>query len=122
MDPSFETETLAQDSFWAGEYPRPVLAAVTIAAGALTKGAVLGRKTADDKFILSASAVGDGSEVPAAVLYEDVDATEGEQTATVVLEGMVAESALNFGTGHDAASVLWPLRAFGIHIRTIQGA
>ena len=71
----------------AGEYPR-IERIVTIAAGVdLTKGAVLGRVTASGKFALSASASSDGTELPDAILAEDVFASSNDVQAVVYFSG-----------------------------------
>lgn len=89
----------------AGDYPlahRPV----TILTGqVLTRGAVLGRVTASDKYILSLSAAGDGSNTPVMVLAEDVDATAADVVAPAYFSGEFADDQLTYGTGHDADTV-----------------
>ncbi|WP_297525135.1 head decoration protein [Sulfurovum sp.] len=93
---------------------------VTIASGAaLTRGAVLGKVTADGKYKLSASAASDGSETAYAVLAEDVDASSTDVAgAAVYIKGEFNENALNFGAGHTADSVKPQLRTVGIFVKT----
>lgn len=72
------------------------------------------------KFKLAASAAVDGSDAPVAILGEDVDATGGDKTISVMVEGYFNETALVFGTGHTADTVRLALRARGIHLRTMK--
>lgn len=117
------TEVLSTpDNLFSGHEVLPVMATVSIASGTLTRGAVLGKITSGGAFIRSASAASDGSQVPYAVLLEDVDASGGAVNALVLLAGIVNPAALNFGAGHSAATVLWPLREVGIHLRATVGA
>ncbi|MCP5136588.1 MAG: head decoration protein [Gammaproteobacteria bacterium] len=112
-------DTLSYSNLIAGDKDL-VTAKVTIAAGAaLTAGAVLGKITASGKYALSASAAGDGSETPDAILANDVDAAAADAEAVVYLEAEVNVDALSFGTGHDATSVRDALRQRGIYLRTV---
>lgn len=111
---------LTPDSLLAGHYPR-IERLVTIAAGAdLVRGAVLGRVTADGKFLLSASAAVDGSEVPDAVLAEDALAAAADVQAVVYFSGDFNETALTLGAGHTVDSIKPGLRGKSIYLRKNQ--
>lgn len=56
---------------------------ITLAAGNLVAGAVLGQKTADDEFVELAPAASDGTEVAAGILWENTDASGSAQLAIV---------------------------------------
>lgn len=89
----------------------------TIAAGQTLKaGSVLGAITATGKLVLCVDGAGDGSEVPFAVLLEDLDTTAGDKDFSVAVEGFFNETALVFGGAHDADSVRVPLRKMGIYL------
>jgi len=108
------------DSLLAGHYPR-IERLVTIAAGAdLVCGAVLGRITASGKFLLSASAAIDGSEVPDAILAEDAAAAGVDVQAVVYFSGDFNETALTIGVGHTADSIKPGLRGRSIFLRKNQ--
>lgn len=114
--------TCTPDNLIAGEYPR-VERVVTIAnSAALTKGAVLGKITASGKYQLSASAAGDGSETPDAILAEDADASAADVEAVVYFSGEFNESALSLGTGHTVDGVRAGLRDKNIYLRKNQAA
>ena len=108
------------DNLLAGEYPR-IERVVTIAAGAdLTKGAVLGRITANGKFKLSASASTDGSQTPDAILAERANAADNDVQAVVYFSGEFNENALVLGAGHTLDSVRIALRAKNVYLRRNQ--
>ncbi|MEX1185315.1 MAG: head decoration protein [Gemmatimonadaceae bacterium] len=74
------------------------------------------------KYLRSASAATDGSERPVAILAEDCDATSADAECLVYERGDFNESALNFGTGHTAATVRDALRLLGITLVAAQAA
>ncbi len=84
----------------------------------LAKGSVLGRVTATGKLKLSASAAGDGSEVPMAILQEDLDTSSpaGDVVYAPFIKGKFNPEALILGAGHTIASVTAPLRDRGIFL------
>ncbi len=100
---------------------QPVTKTITIAtSAALTAGALLGKITASGKYILSASAAADGSEVPDAILAHDADASAADVESVVYIEAEINQDEVTFGTGHTAASTAQGLRERGIHLRTIS--
>lgn len=97
----------------------PVLAPFKISINqTLAAGSILGAVTATGELILSLAAAGDGSQVPVAILLEDLD-TNGEvapKTFNVAVEGFFNETALVYGTGHTADTVRLALRDRGIYL------
>lgn len=65
---------------------------------------------------LSEAAAVDGSEIPMAILGEDLDTTAGARLYQVYVEGAFNEGALVYGTGHSADTVRIPLRDRGIYL------
>jgi hypothetical protein len=53
-------------------------------AGRLFAGTVLGRITSSGKYVPSPDSGSDGSETAVAVLFDEVDATDGDVLATVI--------------------------------------
>lgn len=101
----------------AGDFP-VVMDTGAIAAGQnLKRGAVLGQVTASKEYLLSKAAADDGSEVPVAILDQDVDATGGAQTAPIRLTGQVLASQLHLGEGVTLAAAKSALRTLCIFIR-----
>lgn len=109
--------TLTHDNLFAGETPAPVTGIVTIDAGTLVRGTVLGQITSGGKYIQSLSDAVDGSETPAAILLEDVDASGGDKEAAVAFSGVFNIAALTIGASHTAASIEPGLRARQIYLR-----
>lgn len=111
-----QTGTYTPDQLVADDSGLITAEEVITGGAALSRGAVLGRVTANKRLMLSASAAGDGSQVPDAILAEDVDATDGDKRAAVYKAGMFCESQLILGAGHSIASIRQGLRERGIHI------
>lgn len=119
IDPTFATEgTYSPDNLLADAPVKHWLEDVTIVSGAgvLARGTVLGKITTGGKYQTSASAAGDGSETPRAILAKDVDATSGDVVAPVYIAGGFNQRALTIGTGHTADSIREGLRSFNIYI------
>ena len=106
------------DNLIAGTAVNMVTESIVLDTGNLTRGAVLGRITATGKWVLSASAASDGSQVPRAILAEGADATAADLTTVAYLTGEFNSTALTFGAGHTAASTLDVLRDAGIFLKT----
>jgi hypothetical protein len=110
----------AVDDLLAGDNVGPVTdGRATILSGqVLSRGALLGRVTASGKLTLSTSAAVNGAEVPVAILANDVDASGGDVTNSLVYTaGEFNERKVIFGTGHTAASVRNALAKIGIHLK-----
>lgn len=97
--------------------------AATVAAGQnLAIGAVLGRKTADGKLHALDPAASDGTEVAAAVLATDTDATliDRDDAVVILRHAIVARGALVWPAGITApqkAAAEAQLVALGILVR-----
>ena len=77
---------------------------VTILSGeTLTAGTVLGKISASGKYVAYDDGATDGSEVAAAILTADVDASAGDQLATVIAR--LAEVDENKLVGADANGI-----------------
>ncbi|WP_339118561.1 head decoration protein [Halomonas sp. BMC6] len=101
----------------AGDFPRRFMT-ITVASGQVRPaGAVMGEVTADEKYILSASAATDGSQTPSVILWEAVDATDGDVEAEALICGDVRGDKLTLGAGHTVASVRKALRSLSIFVR-----
>lgn len=116
MRADFRTEGVyVPDALLVGNADLLVAKKVVVAAGAvLERGAVLGRITASGKYILSAAAAGDGSEVPDLILAEDVDAGSADAQALAYARGDFKSRALTVGAGHSVDSITDGLRGKGI--------
>jgi hypothetical protein len=75
-----------------------------------------------EKYKPSLAAATDGSQVPVAILSEDVDVTSEDKEAGIYLTGDFSVAALTFGTGHTAASTKIGLEARNIYLKSTVGA
>lgn len=91
-----------------------------IAGQNLVRGAVLGKITASGKYTLSLAAAVDGSQVPAAILVDDTDASAADKGVLVYTRGDFIASGLTLGAGHTAASVHAATKDLGIFIHFDQ--
>jgi hypothetical protein len=113
-----ETHTYTPDNLIAGGFPLTT-GGVTVASGQnLTRGSVLGLKTADEQGVLVDSAATDGTENPYCILAEDVDASEAEVEAPVYLSGEFNEDALVFGGSDTIADHRAALRDLSLFTAT----
>jgi len=111
MIATFRNEaTTTRSQLIAGDFPVTTEARVIATGQQLTIGAVLGRVTASGEMVLSTAGANDGSEVPEAILSENVDTSEGAETHPVFLTGSFNERALIFGAGHTVESTRQGLR------------
>ena len=110
--------TFTPDNLIGGDAINAVTESIVVDTGVLARGSLLGKITATGKYILSASAATDGSEVPAAILAEDVDASSADVTTVAYLSGEFNATAMTFGTGHTAASTKDALRDKNIYLKT----
>lgn len=93
---------------------------ITLSAGNLVRGSVLGKITADGKYLLSAAAAVDGSQTPDAILANDTDASGGEKVTVAYFKGGFNQKQLTLGAGHTIAGIREGLRAKDIHLRDVQ--
>jgi len=112
----FASETYQPKEIIAGDYPLITDLGVIASGQNLELGSVLGKVTASGKYVLSTSAASDGSQVPSAILSNDVDASSADQQEIIYLSGKFLAANLKFGTGHTAASVRAALRDANIYI------
>lgn len=117
---SATTASNAFDDLLAGDNVGPVTEGrVTVLSGqVITRGTLMGMITASGKWIKSLSAAADGSQVPAAILANDVDATAGDKTNSLIFtSGEFNERKVVFGAAHTAATTRDALRKIGIHLK-----
>lgn len=108
---SVETASYSEDALVIDDYPL-IAMAETIAAGAdLTRGAILGRLTANGKLVLSDNGASDGSETPVGVLAVDAAAAGADVVAPVYYSGGFNPNVMTFGGTHTTATVNAAFRA-----------
>ena len=116
------SETYTPDNLIAGDYPLVTGEAVIESGQNLSRGALLGKVTATDKFKLCDSAAADGSENPQGTLAEDIDASAADQVSTYYLAGEFNEAAIIFGGSDDADTHRAVLRDLNIYLKAAVSA
>lgn len=115
--PGIYAETFIPDQLIAGHH-QLVTDNVTVLAGQVfPRGAVLGRITASGKYVVALAAAADGSQNPAVVAVDNVDATAGDVTTGVYLAGGFNGAALTLGTGITLAAATAALRPLSIYVK-----
>lgn len=110
-------EVFTPDNLLGGD-AKIVTMEITVAsgAGALARGAILGKVTASGKYLLSLAAAEDGSQAPDCVLSEAVDATAADVVTIGYFSGQFRSAAVTLGEGHTVASVTDGLRDKNIYL------
>lgn len=99
FQPGMTADAFVPDQLIGGDL-KIVTDDITILSGqVLKRGSVLGKITASGKYVLALSASADGSQTPARVLVDDVDATAGDQNAGAFRQAELNGNALILGTG-----------------------
>lgn len=115
--PGIYAETFIPDQLIAGHHPL-VTDNVTVLAGQVfPRGAVLGRITASGKYVVALAAAADGSQNPAVVAVDNVDATAGDVNAGVYVAGGFNGAAMTLGTGITLAAAAAALRPLSIYVK-----
>jgi hypothetical protein len=119
---TYKSEGFSPDGLVAQNAQLLLSEPVTLLAGQnLKRGALLGKVTASGKYVLSLAAAADGSQVPVAILVEDIDASAGDKAALAYTRGDFNAQALTLGAGHTVASVKAALANLGIFLINNQG-
>ncbi|MDD2061062.1 head decoration protein [Pseudomonas putida] len=101
----------------AGDFPIAMDTGVIAAGQDLTRGAVLGQVTATKEYLLCKAAADDGSQMPTAILDQDIDTVGGAKSAPIRLTGQVLGSQLTLGEGLTLAAAKAALRPLCLFIR-----
>lgn len=90
---------------------------VSLSAGVLLRGTVLGQITATKAYIKSVKAATDGSQVPCAILVDNADATTGAVQVGVYLMGEFNQHRVIFDDSWTLADLAVALRPYSIFLR-----
>lgn len=117
--PGVQHDTFMPDQLLSGPL-QVVTDTVTVLTGAAAiykRGTVLGVVTASGKYTLSVATAADGSQVPKAILVDDVNATAADVLAGVYLMAEVNQSRIIFDPSWTLVTLKTALRPFGIFLR-----
>jgi len=118
-DKMYESTVNSPDNLIAGlSDVIPVEVEIVSGEGVLGRGSVLGKITESGLYALVNSAGSDdGRRTAAAILAEDVDATDEDVVTTAYIAGEFNKNALVFGGTDDADDHLTTLQGLGIILR-----
>jgi hypothetical protein len=119
--PGMAAETYSPDQLIAGNL-KCITDTVTLGAGTLVRGTVLGQITAGGNYILCVKTAVDGSQTPVVVLADAADASGGAVLAPVYLTGEFNANALTFDASWTLAALKAALRAEMIFIKNVVSA
>ncbi len=119
--PGINAEIYNPDQLIAGNQ-KIVTDTVTIGAGTLARGTVLGKVTASGNYIQSVAGAADGSQNPVAILADAADASGGAVQAGVYLTGEFNANALTFDASWTVATLKAALRPLGIFLKNAVSA
>lgn len=119
--PGVSAATYIPDQLIAGG-KNLVTDSVTIGAGLLQRGAVLGQITTSGNYILSVKTANDGSQIPSAVLADYADASGGAVTAPVYLAAEVNANALVYDGSWTVAALKLAMRQFSLFVKSAMSA
>ena len=90
----------------------------TITGGAFRRGTVLGKITASGKFTIALAAANDGSQVPARILVDDVDASAADALGGTYQMGEFNDRAVTLGDGISLATARAALETQNIYLKS----
>ena len=108
-----------RDKPFIGDHP-PVIMPGTLSGGNHVSGTVVGVVTATGKKVQLAPAASDGSEVAAAILLGDLDASSADEPGVFVEHGVVMDMYLTWPSGITStqkATAIAQLKSAGIFVK-----
>lgn len=113
--PGMESSLFLPDQLIAGTL-QLVTDTGIITGGVYKRGAVLGVVTASGKYKLSVKTATDGSEAPAAILVDDVDASTTDQNGGLYLMGEFNQNRIIFDNSWAIPALKTALRPLAIFL------
>jgi hypothetical protein len=122
FQPGVSQDAFALDQLIGGDLKIVTHAGRTIFGGAFVRGTVLGMVTAaganQNKFTIALAAATDGSQTPAAILVDDVDASAADALGGIYAMGEFNERAVTLGTGTTLIAAKAALEAKNIYLKS----
>lgn len=119
--PSFSSEAAFDPNDIIADAKNLFTRSVTLVSGEnVVRGTVLGKITTGGKYNKSLSAASDGSQTPVAIAAEDMDASGGDKTIMVYLNGDFKASKLTYGASHTKTTLFEQLARIGIRLHDDQ--
>lgn len=113
-------ETFNYDGLIAGDFPNVTANREILSGQILARGSLLGKFTSNK--ILDAISPGDndGTQLPFAILAEDVDTTQGNKFASVYLSGEFNKDKVIVPSDGDIDDFIDLARNVGLYLKTVQ--
>ncbi len=108
-----------QDKPFLGDHPPIIMPGTLVSGQNLISGTVMGKITASGSMTQLAAAT-DGSEIAAAILLGDLDASSGDEPGVFVEHGIVMDMYLTWPAGITApqkATAIAQLKSAGIFVK-----
>lgn len=117
--PGVQHDTFIPDQLLSGplQVVSDTITVLTASTALYKRGTVLGVVTASGKYTLSVATATDGSQVPKAILADDVNATVADVLAGVYLMAEVNQNRITFDPSWTLSTLKTALRPFGIFLR-----
>ncbi|EPP8464899.1 TPA: head decoration protein [Raoultella planticola] len=117
--PGVQHDTFIPDQLLSGplQVVSDTITVLTASTALYKRGTVLGVVTASGKYTLSVATATDGSQVPKAILADDVNATAADVLAGVYLMAEVNQNRITFDPSWTLSTLKTALRPFGIFLR-----
>ncbi|MBD2781947.1 head decoration protein [Xenorhabdus szentirmaii] len=117
FQPGMRQSVFVPDQLVAGPL-QLVTDTVTIAkSGQFQRGTVLGQIAASGEYVLSKKEAKDGSQIPSAILVDDVDATEDSVRGGVYLMGQFNQHRIIHDESWSLPALTVELRKFSLFLR-----
>ena len=103
---SFTNEgTYTPSNLFAGDHPIRTLEVTIVSGQNLPASSLVGKVTANGKYILSVETAVDGSEAPDGILVNAVDASAGDQLGLIYIAGDFNFNELNVDASHTIETI-----------------
>ncbi|MDC9591314.1 head decoration protein [Xenorhabdus sp. XENO-10] len=117
FQPGMTQAVFSPDQLISGPLQIVTDSATIAKAGILKRGTVLGVITANGEYVVSKKGAGDGSQIPSAILVDNVDTTADSVRGGVYLMGEFNQRRVIFDESWTLPELKTPLRAFSIFLR-----
>lgn len=117
IDATMTTDAFSPDNLIAGDKPSAKAVPIVLTDGeVVVRGTVLGRVTANGKYLVSLNAAVDGSEVARAIAAEPKSPSGADSEILAYVEGVFNQDELVFGAGQTVDNTKADLMDKNIYI------
>ncbi|MDC9607048.1 head decoration protein [Xenorhabdus griffiniae] len=117
FQPGVRQSVYVPDQLIAGQLQLVTDTATIAKSGILKRGTVLGQITATREYVFSKKSATDGSQIPCAILVDDVDTTDGSASGGVYLMGEFNQNRIIYDESWKLPELTTELRKLSIFLR-----